>query len=71
MKFPIHDWQFLVATALAIGALLWLLRRFLPGRRHARRHARRATLTIEGRAVGAAQPGHPANQAQGPAPERP
>jgi hypothetical protein len=56
MNFPIHDWQFLVATALAIGALVWLLRRFLPGRRHARRQARRATLTIEGRAVGAGQP---------------
>lgn len=71
MKFPIHDWQFLVATALALGALLWLLRRFLPGRRRARRHARRATLTIEGRAVGAAQPGDPSKQPQGPAPEHP
>lgn len=71
MKFPIHDWQFLVATAFAIGALLWLLRRFLPGRRSARRRVRRATLTIEGRAVGAAQQGHPINQPPGSAPEHP
>ena len=51
--FPVHDWQFLVATAIAIGALLWLFRRFLPGKRKSRRRARRATLTIEGRSLGA------------------
>lgn len=58
MKFPIHDWQFSVATAIALVALLWLLRRFLPGSKSRKRsRGRRTSLTIEGRAV---QPHEPA-----------
>lgn len=52
MRFPTHDWQFYVATGIALLALLWLLRRFIPGvRKRRRRRGRPATLTIEGRQV--------------------
>lgn len=47
MKFPLHDWQFWVVTALAGLALWWILRSLLP-RLGRRKTARRATLTIEG-----------------------
>jgi hypothetical protein len=52
--FPVHDWQFWLVTALALGAAAWLLRGVLPigsRRRRARRGQRRATLTVDGRAV--------------------
>lgn len=59
MKFPTHDWQFYVATGIALLAILWLFRRFLPGAsRRKKRRGRRASLTIEGRAV-PAQPSGP------------
>lgn len=52
MKFPTHDWQFYVATGIALLAILWLFRRFLPGAKHRkRRRGRRTALTIEGRTV--------------------
>jgi hypothetical protein len=53
---PVHDWQFWVATALAIGALGLLLRPFLPGRRKrcggcpGAAAPKRASLTIGGEA---------------------
>ncbi|QYK48660.1 MAG: hypothetical protein KF838_02125 [Phycisphaeraceae bacterium] len=51
MKFPTHDWQFYIATGIAIAALAFLFRRFIPfGRRSAGRR-RQTTLTIEGRLV--------------------
>lgn len=51
--FPVHDWQFWVVTALALGAMLFLLRPLLPGakKRKAMRRGR-TTLTIDGRSVG-------------------
>lgn len=52
MPFPLHDWQFWVASVLALGAAWWLLRGFLGTvfpRRRRRSKGRRATLTIEGR----------------------
>lgn len=56
MSFPVHDWQFWVVTALAAGALGWLLRevapvRSLKERRRRKAQQRRAALTIEGRPV--------------------
>ena len=53
MSFPIHDWQFWVATGLFVLAGLWLCRGLLPGakRRRRRRAARRATLTVGGKPV--------------------
>jgi len=55
-RFPVHDWQFWVATAIALFAAAWLLRGVLPvpflSRRHKRRKGQvRATLTVEGRRV--------------------
>lgn len=47
MKFPLHDWQFWVVTALAALALWWVARSLLPRLRR-RKRGRRATLTIEG-----------------------
>ncbi len=54
MSFPVHDWQFWVVTAAALVAALWMIRDFLPfaalkRRRKARRHSRRATLTVKGK----------------------
>lgn len=49
MNFPTHDWQFFAATGIAILAILWLFRRFLPGaKQRKRRRGRRTSLTIEG-----------------------
>ena len=48
MPFPIHDWQFWVATALALGAAWWLLKGTIP-RKTRKSKGRRATLTIEGK----------------------
>lgn len=50
MSFPVNDWQFWVATLLALAAAYYLLRPLLP---HHRRKARaaRTGLTVEGRAV--------------------
>lgn len=58
MSFPWHDWQFWVATALALGAAAWVVKNlfgvlFEGSRAKRRRRARRATLTIEGKAPGA------------------
>ncbi len=59
--FPVHDWQFWVVTAVALLALLWLLRGVLPipwirRRRRARRGQHRATLTVDGHAVPRKEP---------------
>ena len=56
MRFPVDDWQFWVATAIALLAAAWLLRGVLPipylsKRRKRRRGQTRATLTVEGRRV--------------------
>lgn len=55
MSFPVHDWQFWVATALALAAVLWMVRSLLRltpwGRRKARERGRRAELTIGGRNI--------------------
>lgn len=52
MTFPLGDWQFWVASGLALLALLWLLRGLIPWRRllgrPAKRRGRRATLTLDG-----------------------
>ncbi len=49
--FPVGDWQFWVATILAVAAVGWLVRGFVPWRRILRRpdkkRGRRATLTLE------------------------
>ena len=51
--FPVGDWQFWVATVLAVLAAGYLLRKFVPWRALRRRSAQqsRATLTIERRAM--------------------
>lgn len=52
MEIPFQDWQFWVASAVALGAVLYILRSVLPGRRGAaRRSERKATLTIGGKPV--------------------
>ncbi len=51
MTFPTHDWQFYVATGIAILAALYLGRRFLPRFGRKRRAGRRTTLTVEGKIV--------------------
>lgn len=57
MRFPVGDWQFWVATILAVVALAWVLRGLIPvpilsrGKRRQRQGIKRATLTIEGRSV--------------------
>lgn len=52
MRFPVRDWQFWVATLLALLAAGWLLRGVIPWRRilgrPARRRGKRATLTLDG-----------------------
>lgn len=56
---PWTDWQFWVVTVVALLAAAWIVRRMLPKRLlgGARRGAaKRATLTIGGRAVDAARP---------------
>jgi len=55
VSFPWRDWQFWVATAVALFAAWWVLRNlfgvFFEGSKAKRkRRARRATLTIEGKA---------------------
>jgi hypothetical protein len=54
--FPVHDWQFWVATAIFLFAAAWLLRGVLPvpwlSRRHEQKKSRRAVrLTIEGKSL--------------------
>ena len=51
MTFPTHDWQFFVATGIALIAVLYLGRRFLPRFGRKPRRSRRTTLTVEGKAV--------------------
>jgi hypothetical protein len=51
--FPIHDWEFWVASAIALFAAAYLLRGALPipflsARFKRRKRERRVTLTIEG-----------------------
>lgn len=51
--FPIHDWEFWVATAIFLFAAAWLLRGVLPipwlsSRMKRKKHERRVTLTVEG-----------------------
>lgn len=54
MTFPVHDWQFWVATTAFILAAAWLLRGVLPvpwlsAKARAQKKRRRVTLTIEGK----------------------
>jgi hypothetical protein len=58
MSFPVHDWQFWVATAIAAAAAGWLIYTVAPfGKRRRRRKAgTRASLTIGGRPVGQPAP---------------
>lgn len=51
--FPIHDWEFWVATAIFLFAIVYLLRNVLPipwlhARMKRRSRERRVTLTVEG-----------------------
>ncbi len=51
--FPIHDWEFWVATAIALFAAIYLLRNILPipwlrSRLKRKSQERRVTLTVEG-----------------------
>lgn len=51
--FPIHDWEFWVASAVALFAAAYLLRGVLPipfltARLRRSRRERRVTLTVEG-----------------------
>ena len=51
MPFPIHDWQFWVASFAALTAAWFLLRPLLPNRRK-RASKRRTSLTVEGKSIG-------------------
>ncbi len=59
--FPLSDWQFWVATLLALVALGWLLRALIPWRRllgrKDKKRGRRATLTLERRPLDGSRPG--------------
>jgi len=47
MKFPTHDWQFWVVSAVALGAVLYIGRSLLPARfRRTKGKGTRATLTV-------------------------
>jgi hypothetical protein len=51
--FPIHDWEFWVATVIFLFAAAYLLRNFLPipwlrARLKRKSQERRVTLTVEG-----------------------
>lgn len=53
--FPIHDWQFWVATGAFVLALAWLLKGVLPipflsKRAKAKKTQKRVSITIEGKA---------------------
>lgn len=51
--FPVHDWQFWVVTALALGAAVYLLRGVIPGLKKRRSgKSQRTSLTVGGRSVG-------------------
>lgn len=50
---PVHDWQFWVVSAIALGALVFLLRRVLPaGMWGKKKPGTKTSLTIGGKAVG-------------------
>lgn len=50
MSRDLADWQFWVVTAIALGALLYLMRGVIPERWWARKKpGRPASLTIEGK----------------------
>lgn len=51
--FPTHDWEFWVASAIALFAAAYLLRNILPipflsARSKRKQRERRVTLTVEG-----------------------
>ena len=53
--FPVHDWQFWVATGAFVLALAWLLKGVLPipflsKRAKAKKTQKRVSITIEGKA---------------------
>lgn len=55
--FPVHDWQFWVATGLAVLALAWLLKGVLPipflsKRAKAKKQTKHVSLTIGGKTPG-------------------
>jgi hypothetical protein len=47
MNFPIHDWQFWIATLAAAASVWFLLRPLIPSKRK-----RRTSLTVEGKSIG-------------------
>ena len=54
MSFPVHDWQFWVATGAFVLALAWLLKGVLPipflsKRAKAKKTQKRVSITIEGK----------------------
>ncbi|MBY0312881.1 MAG: hypothetical protein K2W85_12490 [Phycisphaerales bacterium] len=54
MAFPIHDWQFWVATGIFLLAVGWLLKGVLPipflsRRSKAKKQTKRVSLTIGGK----------------------
>ncbi|MFN5943626.1 MAG: hypothetical protein ACK5ZG_12055 [Phycisphaerae bacterium] len=50
---PVHDWQFWVVTAIALVALVYLLRRVVPaGLLGKKKPGTKTSLTIGGKAVG-------------------
>ena len=44
--FPVGDWQFWVVSVMALAAVAYLCRGFLPSRKR-RRREKRVTLTID------------------------
>ncbi|MDX2146961.1 MAG: hypothetical protein SFZ23_05515 [Planctomycetota bacterium] len=53
MPLPLDDAQFYIVSAIALAALAFIFRGFLPSRRRRKRKGERpATLTISGKRVG-------------------
>jgi hypothetical protein len=55
-SLPVHDWQFWVASGLALAAAVYLLSKLVPvpwlsKKRKQRRQRTKATLTIGGKVV--------------------
>lgn len=68
--FPTHDWEFWVASAIALFAAAWLLRNILPipflsARSKRKQRERRVTLTVKGQKPGPTEPANkPADRAE-------
>jgi hypothetical protein len=54
---PVHDWQFWVVSAIALVALVYLLRRVVPaGFLGTKKPGTKTSLTIGGKAIDAKSP---------------